>query len=204
MKSLFLDTSNSNAVVSIIKDNTILSYVEFQNSKLLSENIFILIDKSFKKSNILPNDIDTIFVVNGPGSFTGVRIGVTIAKTMAWTLNKKVIPVSSLECFASTIDNGNVVSLIDARRNYVFAGIYDSDLNVIQNDKYIKIDELKLDNYKIVSLDDFDNIVTIKPKYNILKIIDKHKDDAGVLPHKLVPNYLKLTEAEEKRIKNDC
>ena len=204
MKSLFLDTSNSNAVVSIIKDNTILSYVEFQNSKLLSENIFILIDKCFKESNILPNDIDTIFIVNGPGSFTGVRIGVTIAKTMAWTLNKKVIPVSSLECFASTIDNGNVVSLIDARRNYVFAGIYDSDLNVIQTDKYIKIDELKLDNYKIVSLDDFDNIVTIKPKYNILKIIDKHKDDAGVLPHKLVPNYLKLTEAEEKRIKNDC
>lgn len=204
MKSLFLDTSNSNAVVSIIKDNTILSYVEFQNSKLLSENIFILIDKCFKESNILPNDIDTIFVVNGPGSFTGVRIGVTIAKTMAWTLNKKVIPVSSLECFASTIDNGNVVSLIDARRNYVFAGIYDSDLNVIQTDQYIKLDELKLGNYKIVTLDDFDNIVTIKPKYNILKIIDKHKDDEGILPHKLVPNYLKLTEAEEKRIKNDC
>ncbi|MBQ9181945.1 MAG: tRNA (adenosine(37)-N6)-threonylcarbamoyltransferase complex dimerization subunit type 1 TsaB [Bacilli bacterium] len=205
MRSLFLDTSTSKSVVSIIEDNNVLAFIDFQNNKLLSENIFILIDKCFKQANINPNEIDKIFVVTGPGSFTGVRIGVTIAKTYAWTLNKEVISISSLECMASTCNCNSIVSLIDARRGYVFAGVYDSNLNTIIKDQYVKLDSLKemIDSNSVfVSLDEFD-FATIKPNYDIVKIINKHQFDTSVKPHTLVPNYLKLTEAEEKRIKSD-
>ena len=151
-------------------------------------------------------NIDTIFVVNGPGSFTGVRIGVTIAKTYAWTLNKSVIPISTLEAFASTSNDEVIVPLIDARRGYVFAGIYDSNLDLKFNDSYIKLDEIRIqtkDNCTYVSLDKYEGLNTLEPSYDIAKLILKHKFDDPVDPHKLVPNYLKLTEAEEKRKNND-
>ena len=106
---------------------------------------------------------------------------------------------------ASTCNSNSIVSLIDARRGYVFAGVYDSKLNVILEDQYIKLDILKdeiSDNSTFVSLDEFE-FNTIKPNYDIIKIIKKHEFDDSVDPHKLVPNYLKMTEAEEKRTNCD-
>ena len=92
--------------------------------------------------------------------------------------------------------------MIDARRDYVFAGIYDNDLDSLMEDKYILIsdllDELKKYNNPIfVSLDNFE-FDTINPDVNIEKVVMKHFNDEGVNPHTLNPNYLKKTEAEEK------
>ena len=82
------------------------------------------------------NQIDNIFIVNGPGSFTGTRIGVTVAKVMAWSLNIDIIPISSLEIMASyDSDKKYVCSFIDARRGFVFAGVYDKELNTYMEDK---------------------------------------------------------------------
>lgn len=199
MKYLFINTSTNKLIISIVEDNEIKYLYDDNNSNELSSKIMPIIDEAFKETKMVPNDIDTIFVTNGPGSFTGIRIGLTIAKVMAWSLKIKVIPISSLEFMASG-HNGNeyVVPMIDARRDYVFAGMYDSNLNSIIKDEYILFDEFikKISNkkYNIVSHElDYD-----EPQYDVIKIINKHINDEGINPHKLNPNYLKLTEAEEK------
>ena len=94
--------------------------------------------------------------------------------------------------------------MIDARRGNVFGAIYDNNLNNIKKDSLINKEELLKDiddNYLLVSYDAIDN--SIIPNQNLIKIINKHINDIGVNPHDLKPNYLKLTEAEENRLKND-
>ncbi len=200
MNSLFINTSTKKLLIAIIKDDKILFEYKDDNSNELSSKIFPIIDDAFKKSGLKPNDIDTIFVTNGPGSFTGIRIGLTIAKVMAWSLNIKVIPISSLELMASTKTSKYVASLIDARRGYVFAGLYDNDLNAIIGDKYCLLNDFINEINKDVMFVSHDNFEfeVCDSDYDILKVINKHINDVGINPHKLNPNYLKLTEAEEK------
>ena len=86
----------------------------------------------------------------------------------------------------------------------VYAGIYDNELKAYRKDKYIELEELKRIIPKdsiIVSDDDIDGVE--RPSINILKVVNKHKDDDGVNPHELVPSYLKITEAEANLKKND-
>ena len=203
MIALFIDTSISFPTISIIKDDVLL-YNFHEEIKLdMSSKILSIIHEGLKEQNISINSIDKIFVVNGPGSFTGVRIGVTIAKTIAWALKKVIIPISSLEYMATTETNKKyLIPMIDARRDNVFAGIYDNNLNCINSDKLINIEELledKKEEYELLSYDKID--ATIIPNPNVIKIIKKHINDKGVNPHSLKPNYLKLTEAEENRKK---
>lgn len=208
MISLVIDTCNSNLTVALIRDNSILSIYNERIFTDLSTKIFPVMQEVFIKANIEPKDIDTIFVANGPGSFTGIRIGVTVAKTYAWTLNKKIISFSSLEMMATTkVNKDYIVPVIDARRDYVYAGIYNEHLDNIMKDTYIGIEDLKRGlqgkSYKIISYDEFEQLETIIPAINVLKIVEKHKNDSGTNPHSLNPNYLKLTEAEMNLKKND-
>lgn len=211
MKSLLLDTSNFRLVVAIADEdkNTVLSYYNEKLSGDLSTKVFDAIKGCIEQAGLLPQDIDKIYSVTGPGSFTGVRIGVTICKTFAWTLKKKIIPISSLEVLASTNTNTNVnVAIIDARRDYVYAGIYDNELNLIKENQYISIDDLLKNikgKYTIISDDEFENLDTRKSNIEIMKIINKHKNDKSVNPHTLNPTYLKVTEAEAnlKNKRND-
>lgn len=199
MKYLFIDTSTSFINIAIIdKDEIIFNHHE-KVEKDMSCKIIPIIEEGFKNCPFELKDIDKIFVVNGPGSFTGVRIGVTVAKTIAWSLKKDVVPISSLEFIATTpTDKEYIVPMIDARRGNVFAGIYNHDLINTLPDQLISYEQLleKIDeNYAQISYD-FDNM--IKPNCDILKVINKHLNDLPVNPHLLNPNYLKLTEAEEK------
>ena len=196
MKYLFIDSATTNLVVAIIIDNKI-AYIYNKNiGHDTSSNMMPVLAEAFKVSKILPKDIDKIFAVNGPGSFTGIRVGLTVAKTMAYCLNIPVVPISSLETMVSA-EGGT--ALINARRGYVFAGTYDENLNVLYPDNYVLMDKKLKQPY--VSYDEFDFTVE-KPDINVLKIIKKHENDAPINPHSLNPNYLKLTEAEEKQ-KND-
>lgn len=204
---LVIDTSSSHVTVSIINNNTIVHEFKKKIDNDIASKIMSIINMELTESNIDVKEIEKIFVVNGPGSFTGVRIGVTIAKTIAWALNIKVVPISSLELMATTQSTKKfIVPLIDARRGNVYAGIYDTDLNVVTDDKLISISEIiRYDNseYLFVSYDEINGINTVPPDTDILKIVNKHMNDEGVIAHNLKPKYLKLTEAEENRLKND-
>lgn len=203
MTTLFIDTSSSYLNVAIIKDNVVyekkLEYIN-EHSKYAMSTIELL----FTENNIKPKDIDTIMVVNGPGSFTGLRIGVTIAKTYSWSFNLKLIPISTLKAYALSYSNYNYyVSVIDARRNFVYASIYNSNYDELLKETYISINDLyekikDLKNIKLIGNINIKDINHTIPNLNIKNIYDYYKDEMGVNPHSLVPNYLKKVEAEEK------
>ena len=197
---LFIDTSTSYPIVSSIENNNIKAMFNKKIDTDISVSIFSILDTMFKELNITPKDIKKIFIANGPGSFTGTRIGVTIAKVYGYSLNVDLIPVSTLEVLAGGINKDYIVPVIDARRGFVYAGIYDKDLNKIVDDRYISLDKLKEElegkDYVFVSYDDIAG--SIKPKIDLIKVINKHEKDIPVNAHGLNPNYLKKTEAEEK------
>lgn len=197
---LFIDTSTSYPIVSIIENNNIKAMFNKKIDTDISVSIFSILDTMFKELNITPKDIKKIFIANGPGSFTGTRIGVTIAKVYGYSLNVDLIPVSTLEVLIGGVNKDYIVPVIDARRGFVYAGIYDKDLNKIADDRYISLDKLKEElegkDYVFVSYDDIAG--SIKPKIDLIKVINKHEKDIPVNAHGLNPNYLKKTEAEEK------
>jgi tRNA threonylcarbamoyladenosine biosynthesis protein TsaB len=203
MKYLFLDTSSFYINIAIIVDNEIAYDFNELNSPKLSENIFVYLDTVFKESKIKINEIDKVFIVNGPGSFTGVRVGLTIAKTMAWSLKIPIISISTLELYATMETKFKyTIPFINDRNDYLYAGIYDQDLNNYMPDTFLHISELlvKIDNkndYVLVGYDEIDGpLEIIKPELNVLKIINKHENDEPVNVHLVKPNYLKMIDAE--------
>lgn len=202
MIEFFIDTSSSLSTIAILKNKKLLNKKQIYSNNDLSNNLFKYIIELFNEVSIEPKEISKIYAAYGPGSFTGVRIGLTVAKTLAYSLGIKIVPISSLQILASTLNDDQIISLIDARRGYVFAGGYDGMLNPFFEDVYVSLDELteQYPNAKYVSNDEF-NFQTIKPVINIEKIISLN-ENLGLEAHEVNPNYLKITEAEEN-FKND-
>ena len=207
MKILYLDTSSSYLYTAIVDNNSVLSEIKEEYGTSLSEVTLPKIVSMFEKAKIDPKEIDKIIVVNGPGSFTGIRIGITIAKVYAWSLNIKISTISSLEAMSISSDNKTIhVPIINARRGYVFAAIYDENQKEILKPAHIKLSELldklkKIKEYEIISNDEFEEIENIKVYIpNIEKIVNYFKDKEEINPHAVNPEYLKLTEAEESKL----
>ena len=210
MKILYIDTSSSYLYSAILDDTKVLAEVKKEFGTSLSEESLPEIAELFKKTSLDPKDIKKIIVVNGPGSFTGIRIGVTIAKVYAWALKLDITTVSALEAMSiSCEEETNHVPIIDARRGYVFAAIYDKDSNVIFKPKHILVEELdkeleKLDDYVVISNNELERYDTILKYYpNISKLVEKVMNRKSVNPHAVNPEYLKLTEAEESRLNDN-
>ncbi len=208
MKFLFIDTSSNILTIALIDNNNVMAKISYDSNNEHSRYAMLGIEKAFADTKMGPNDIDKIMVVNGPGSFTGIRIGVTIAKVYAWALKKKVIPVSSLKSYAlSNHLSDYYVAVIDARRQYVYAGIYDKDYNEVMPEKYISIKELNdfinTLNGSValigdIKINDRDKMMPIK--LDILKIVEYYNNEPAINAYQLNPNYLKRVEAEEKLI----
>lgn len=207
MRILYIDTSSSYFYAGIAEDNNLLAEVKKEFGTSLSEEALPEIVSLFTKTNLTAKDIDKIIVVNGPGSFTGIRIGITIAKVYAWSLNIPITTITSLEAMMLSSNKNKVkVPMIDARRRYVFSAIYDENHQIILKPQHIKMDDInkeleKLSDYTIITkdeLEEYDN----KEDYNpdILRIINYFKDKESINPHGVNPDYLKLTEAEESKL----
>lgn len=144
---LGIDTANTPLSVAIVKDGEVL--VEENTSLAINHSLRAMpaIDELFEKVGIAPADIDAIAVSEGPGSYTGIRIGVTIAKTLAWTLNKPLVGVSSLKAIATNgiYFEGLICPIVDARRENVYAGVYQTSngkLTSVIEDGHYGLDEL--------------------------------------------------------------
>lgn len=205
MKYLYIDTSSSFLYTAIVEDDKVLSEIKEEFEQSLSKMALPRIVSMFEKNNLKPIDIDKIIVVNGPGSFTGIRIGLTIAKVYAWSLDIPITTILSLEAMAiSSSKVGFHVPILNARRGYVFTAIYDSSCNVILKPCHIPLTELQeklegIGDYELISNDEFEDIKTNSYEPNFLKIVNKFKDKKKINPHLVNPEYLKLTEAEEKK-----
>ena len=209
MKTFYLDTSSNLLYTAILEDEVIIDEIKEKLEKDLSKRTLPKIKEMLLKNNISFDDIKKIIAVNGPGSFTGIRIGLTIAKTLAWAKNIPIIQISSLEAMAlsNNIENIDyIVPIIDARRNFVFSTIYDNNnKQFILKEQYINLNTLYavLDsitgNILFVTNDNIEtkyNKINYEP--NISRIVKVTKNRLEINPHKIDANYLKLTEAEEK------
>ena len=205
MKTLFIDTSFSDVSIAILKDNKIISSI--QNNIPNEHSIYAhpYIEKVLKDSNTLPKEIDNIMVVNGPGSFTGVRIGLTIAKVYAYLENIPVTLISSLKTLALSEKGEYILSLIDARNDNYYIGFYDNNYNDVINEHFGNIEEVndiinKYDDVLVVSNNSDNDNVKVINELDIESIYDYYKDKVKVNPHMVLPNYLKLPQVLEKNV----
>ncbi len=205
MRVLYIDTSSDYLYSGIVIDDKLVSSIKKKYEKDLSKEALPKIIELFDKAGITPKDLDKIIVVNGPGSFTGIRIGITIAKTIACALNINITPISGLTAMAISCDNDTYkMPLIDARRGYVYGAIYDKDNNKVIEDSHIYLQDLldkskDLGNVTVITNNDIDiNLEKVKYDPDILKIVKHYENSEGINPHLVNPIYLKKTEAEEK------
>lgn len=194
MTCLFFDTSSSTLVLSIVKDNELIDTLTLESAREHSVYAVEKLKEIIEKNNLTPNDIDKIFVVNGPGSFTGIRIAITIAKTYAYTLNKDITPVSSLKMKILRYSNyDNYVSIMKDKRDMSFIGIYNKDYDTVyegllsDNEIEEKISKLEGNN-KIVRYESDDSD---RKDLDILSIVNYYDKMPTVNPHNVNPNYLK-------------
>ncbi len=213
MKILYLDTTSSYLYTAILEDNNIIAEIKEELGNNLSSYTLPRIQEMMYVKGISVDDIKKIICVNGPGSFTGIRIGLTIAKVLAWTKNIPIIPISSLEAMALSAD-GNydfIVPAIDARRNYLYASIYDTkNKDFVMHEKHVLSDTLNIALDSLVGSICYITNNQINANYDVQpyepkidKIVNEVKDREPVNPHSIDANYLKLTEAEENKLNEE-
>ena len=208
MISFFIDTSLSYIRLALFKDDFLIDSINEKCEKNMSSLFDLKVRDLFERNSLSLNQVNKIYTVTGPGSFTGIRVGMTFSKVLAMALNIKITPISELQVLASSKNCNNKAALIDARRGYVYAGIYDKNLDSIIDDKYVLLDDFLSTNKDVeyISYDSFEHISTIVPKIDFERIIIKNKEKEQIDQQLLTPNYLKLTEAEEnlrKKKEND-
>ncbi|MSO00737.1 tRNA (adenosine(37)-N6)-threonylcarbamoyltransferase complex dimerization subunit type 1 TsaB [Bacillus paralicheniformis] len=221
MTILAIDTSNLTLGVALIKDGKVIAEHISHLKKNHSVRAMPAIDELLKECGLEPNDLTQIAVAKGPGSYTGVRIGVTIAKTLAWSLNIPIKTVSSLEVLAANgrFFQGLICPLFDARRGQVYTGLYqyrDGKLHGLEEDQNILLEDwlkkLKAMDQQVLFIGSdtgihremieriLDEQAVIAdpalqlPRPSELALIGELKEDEPV--HSIVPNYIRLAEAE--------
>lgn len=183
MYSLIVDTATKNLYIALVFNDKIITEYLNRESKEHSKNIMPQIKCILDEANIKPKDLGSIYVGIGPGSYTGVRIGVAVCKMLAYTLDISLYQFSSLYAMASNLECA--CPYIDARRGNAFCGIYEKG-KLVLDEALRDLDEfMSLAKYQLVSEDDFN------PSWrNIMA------NSTLVNPHACVPNYLRETEAE--------
>lgn len=224
MKTLAIDTSNQTLAIAVIDGQEILGQSQTMAIKNHSSALMPAIDLLMQSVGVLPQQLERIAVAQGPGSYTGLRIGVTTAKTLADTLHIPLVGVSSLKNIAANCVGvlKVIVPLFDARRNNVYAGGYrwqEGELQSVIPDQHVALPTLLhalaelhtevlfvgADAAKFAP-----QITEAMPSAQINHVSLWNYPNGVVLAelseteepvssiHDFVPEYLKLVEAEEK------
>jgi tRNA threonylcarbamoyladenosine biosynthesis protein TsaB len=152
---LCLETATPSCSVALVHNGEVLACEEDPKGQNHSEKITLFIDSVMKKAGISYNDLDAVAVSMGPGSYTGLRIGVSTAKGLCYAVSKPLIAISTLEAMAhggsavipSVARNLKqnhqelLIPMIDARRMEVYAAIFDKNINKIKDTEAVIIDE---------------------------------------------------------------
>lgn len=129
MISLVMDTSNSYLAVGLFKDNMCLEAFQEKGSRRQSEKAIPSLKEVLDRHHIALKDVNEMIITSGPGSYTGVRVAMTIAKTLAAVSDVRIKSVSSLSAYAGM---NQALSVIDARGHKVFVGVYENGLPLIK------------------------------------------------------------------------
>ena len=150
---LNLETSTTNCSVSLAKDGEILTLKELNSANYShAEKLHVFIDEVMQGSGKRMQDLDAIAVSKGPGSYTGLRIGVSAAKGLCYALDKPLISVSTLQSMASQLmsedENTTIIPVLDARRMEVYSAVFDGQLHQIRETIAEIIDENSFKDYR--------------------------------------------------------
>lgn len=178
MVVLFIDTCNRMLAVGLEKDGKLIYKKEYDAFKKQSELLAKEIDDCLKSSNVLAKEVNKVVVTNGPGSYTGIRIGLTFAKVFASSLNIELILISSLHAIAG--DKENVISLIDAKGKRAYYGIYNKG-EVVKNDCVDYLSNIDINGYELLgdtylfNKEEKENSI-VENMFKIYKNIEKIED----------------------------
>ena len=215
MKVLAFDTSSKALSLAILEDKQVLAETTINIKKNHSITLMPAIDFLMASLDWTPKDLDRIVMAEGPGSYTGLRIAVATAKTLAHTLNIELVGMSSLLALLPSQQEGLVVPLMDARRNNVYAGFYENAKPVMSEAhlSFAEVLEKVTDAEQVTFVGEVGAFVeqiqeqlpqasyqeTLPNAANLALLAwDKEADSL----HDFVPNYLKRVEAEENWLKN--
>ena len=228
MKIVGIDTSSYSGSVSLIEGEKILGECLLNIGPKHSENIVASIDWLLSTLKINRDELDAVAVSIGPGSFTSLRVGVTIAKSLAYTLKLKIVGVSSLEILANNIPptHKSICAIIDAKRGEVYSAFFefkDGKIRQVRDNKIETIEELcnEIDNdtifvgdavsiYGDILKETMNGLATIAgepfnvPKSSNCALIGLKKINEGFEddPVQLVPDYLRKSDVDAGVKKN--
>ncbi len=191
MITLCMDTSHTWLVVGLIKDDNVIGKVQEKCWKKQSEELFPKLIELMDSLQLVPEDIDQIVISKGPGSYTGVRIAMTVAKVFCAMRNLPIYTVSTLLLYAG---KRNCRVITDARGNRVYTGLF-QDGHVVDQEQVIEISDLHMENEEIVGDGHLVGKEDIWPD-----IVENFKDlkdqwEACDNVHLVVPEYLKSSDS---------
>ncbi|MBR5232772.1 MAG: tRNA (adenosine(37)-N6)-threonylcarbamoyltransferase complex dimerization subunit type 1 TsaB [Clostridia bacterium] len=227
MVILGIDSSAISASAAVVKDGKLLSESFLNVGLTHSVTLLSLIKNAVEGSGIAVSDLDAVSVTNGPGSFTGVRIGVATAKGIAQPSGIKCVPVSTLEAIAYPLIDTDClsVSVMDARCNQVYCALFrcaNGKITRLTEDDAVSLDSLcetlKAYNEKIILIGDgadisykylSDKLPEIRKASSLIKFqrassvafiaAERLENNDNIkTPDELVPSYLRLSQAERE------
>lgn len=191
MYTLIIDSATKVLYHALVKDDKVVKEIYTKGQNDHAKNIVSLIEKMLKEENITVDNIDKIVCGIGPGSYTGVRMAVTVAKMLSSFKRIPLYEISTLKLISSG-ESGKVLAMIDARRGNAFSAIY-QDSNLVLSEAMRAKEEVMKESYDAIVDESNYKVDPIKAiAYSV-----RHEN-----PHSLNPNYLRETEAE-RNAKNE-
>lgn len=195
MYSLYIDTHDTEIVIGLYKDGNLIGRKVKESTRHHSDYTMPMLKEVLDSKNVKVNELGEILVVNGPGSFTGVRIGVTIAKTLAYTLNIPIKTITSLEMYAcgETEKENKLVVIRDVKG--VFYGLFNKENKQMGELEY----KSNADYEEFIKENNYQEIIVEEKNIDFKAIYEHMSKIEPVIAHKANPIYIKVIEA----LKND-
>lgn len=196
MISLCMDSAYKQLVLGLYKDQELLAGISLEAFKKQSETIFVELNRLLKETNLDYKDIDRVIITKGPGSYTGIRIAMTIAKVLCSQMHKELYTISTVQLYAGIEKQANVILDARSQRAYV-AHLEDGQIQ--GNTQILTLDEVKefietnpgivlgdadLIGQDVQKVDFLKNFIELEPYYEKVENI-----------HALVPDYLKESDS---------
>ena len=193
---LVLDTATKYLYLALIQDDEVIAETFEEGMEDHSIRLMPSMEQTLKRHHLEVKDLDELYIGIGPGSYTGVRIGVAIAKMIGYLTGVKTYAFSSLALMATSSEKPQVLALIDARRKNAFMATFE---NREGHFKRLGPDVLEPIVDYLATQSPASDIVGEGQKPNVMKLLRNGHFESVQDIHALVPNYLQITEAEKNR-----
>lgn len=192
MYSLFVDTAYKFLTVAVLKDEKLIASYSEECFKRQSEKLFVVLEELFNNNKIDRLSIDEVYITAGPGSYTGVRIAMTLAKVLCEVKKIKLYTISTLKLYAGNKENTMVI--MDARASRAYVGVYNKG-QCILSDQVLPLSEINPKNYNVILDGELIGKENVVP--NIVECFVSCKKDFEEIENinQLTPKYLKESDA---------